>query len=179
MAWSLAVEEWFYLLFAPLLFLVGRLVGRSDRRLDAAFAVIVIVAVAALRFVFAPHDWDLDVRRVTLFRIDSIVWGFLLYLELEKRPAPSLERPPEAVRLGALRALLVASRNGGRNLQSRASRSAAASRRSRPFPIRRRSSAWRASAFSGRRTRRSAAGSSAPSASGSGASPTRPISFTS
>ena len=51
-AWSFAVEEWFYLLFAPLLFLVGRLVGRSDRRLDAAFAVLVIVAVAggAVRF---------------------------------------------------------------------------------------------------------------------------------
>ena len=48
-AWSSAVEEWFYLLFAPLLFLVGRLVRRSDRRLDAAFAVLVIVAVAALQ----------------------------------------------------------------------------------------------------------------------------------
>ena len=95
-AWSLAVEEWFYLLFAPLLFLVGRLVGRSDRRLDAAFAVLVIVAVAAVRFVFAPHDWDLDVRRVTLFRIDSIVWGYLLYLALEKRPAPSLKTEAEA-----------------------------------------------------------------------------------
>ena len=32
-----------------------------------------------------PHDWDLDVRRVTLFRINSIVWGFLLYLALERR----------------------------------------------------------------------------------------------
>ena len=106
-AWSLAVEEWFYLLFAPLLFLVGRLVGRSDRRLDAAFAVIVIVAVAALRFIFAPHDWDLDVRRVTLFRIDSIVWGYLLYLMLEKRPAPSLDTPAGSRRLVAL-AVLVA-----------------------------------------------------------------------
>src|ERR1700686_2668176 len=67
-AWSLAVEEWFYLLFAPLLFLVGRLVGRSDRRLDAAFAILVILAVAAVRLLFAPHDWDLEVRRVTVFR---------------------------------------------------------------------------------------------------------------
>ena len=33
-AWSLAVEEWFYLLFAPALFLVARLLGRSDRRLE-------------------------------------------------------------------------------------------------------------------------------------------------
>jgi peptidoglycan/LPS O-acetylase OafA/YrhL/lysophospholipase L1-like esterase len=101
-AWSLAVEEWFYLLFAPLLFLVGRLVGRSDRRLDAAFAVLAIVAVAAVRFFFAPHDWDLDVRRVTLFRIDSIVWGYLLYLALEKRPALSLKTEAGSRRLAGL-----------------------------------------------------------------------------
>jgi len=107
-AWSLAVEEWFYLLFAPLLFLVGRLVGRSDRRLDAAFAIIVMVAVAALRLFFAPHDWDLDVRRVTLFRIDSIVWGYLLYLMLEKHPAPSLKTQAGSRRLGALVALVAA-----------------------------------------------------------------------
>src|SRR5271165_3573332 len=104
-AWSLAVEEWFYLLFAPLLFLVGRLVGRSDRRLDLAFAAFAIVAVAAVRFFFAPHDWDLDVRRVTLFRIDSIVWGYLLYLMLEKRHPPSLTTDAGTRRLGALAAL--------------------------------------------------------------------------
>ncbi len=89
-AWSLAVEEWFYLLFAPLLFLVGRAIGRSDRRLDVAFALLVVAAVATLRAAFAPHDWDLDVRRVTLYRIDSIVWGYLLYLALERRREPSL-----------------------------------------------------------------------------------------
>jgi peptidoglycan/LPS O-acetylase OafA/YrhL/lysophospholipase L1-like esterase len=107
-AWSLAVEEWFYLLFAPLLFFVGRLVGRSDRRLDAAFAVLVVVAVAALGFVLAPHEWDLDVRRVTLFRIDSIVWGYLLYLALEKRPAPSLKTQAGIQRFAALAVALIA-----------------------------------------------------------------------
>ena len=30
-AWSLAVEEWFYLLFAPALFLAARLLGRGDQ----------------------------------------------------------------------------------------------------------------------------------------------------
>src|SRR5271166_635266 len=107
-AWSLAVEEWFYLLFAPILFLVARLIGRSDRRLDLAFAAFVIVAIAAVRFFFAPHDWDFDVRRVTLFRIDSIVWGYLLYLMLEKHPAPSLKTQAGSRRLGALVALVAA-----------------------------------------------------------------------
>ena len=90
-AWSLAVEEWFYLLFAPLLFLVGRVLGRGDRRLEVAFAALFILAVAALRPFAPPHDWDLDVRRATVFRVDSIVWGYLLYLALEKRPLLALK----------------------------------------------------------------------------------------
>jgi peptidoglycan/LPS O-acetylase OafA/YrhL len=105
-AWSLAVEEWFYVLFAPALFLVARLLGRRDRRLEATFAVLVILVVAALRFSIAPHDWDLNVRRVTLFRIDSIVWGFLLYLALERRPPIGLDAASRRFRLGALLALL-------------------------------------------------------------------------
>ena len=110
-AWSLAVEEWFYALFAPALFVVAILLRRRDRRLEAAFAVLVIVVVSALRFALAPHDWDLNVRRVTLFRIDSIVWGFLLYLALERFPPLVLDDASGRKRLGALIALfaLVAS----------------------------------------------------------------------
>jgi peptidoglycan/LPS O-acetylase OafA/YrhL/lysophospholipase L1-like esterase len=105
-AWSLAVEEWFYLLFAPALFLVARLVGRSDRRLELTFAILVIAVVAALRLSISPHDWDLNARRVTLFRIDSIVWGFLLYLALEHRSPLALGDASARWRLGALLALL-------------------------------------------------------------------------
>ena len=90
-AWSLAVEEWFYLLFAPLMFLVGRLLGRSDRRFEVAFAVLFILAVVALRAFAAPADWDRDIRRATVFRVDSIVWGYLLYIALEKRPLLALK----------------------------------------------------------------------------------------
>jgi peptidoglycan/LPS O-acetylase OafA/YrhL/lysophospholipase L1-like esterase len=105
-AWSLAVEEWFYLLFAPALFLVARLLGRGDRRLELTFAILVIVVVAALRLSVSPHNWDLNVRRVTLFRIDSIVWGFLLYLALERRSPIALGAASGRWRLGALLALL-------------------------------------------------------------------------
>jgi peptidoglycan/LPS O-acetylase OafA/YrhL len=108
-AWSLAVEEWFYVLFAPALFLVARLLGRRDRRFDATFAVLVILVVAALRFSTAPHDWDLNVRRVTLFRIDSIVWGFLLYLALERRSPIGLDAASGRWRLTALLGLLAIS----------------------------------------------------------------------
>ena len=108
-AWSLAVEEWFYVLFAPALFLVARLLGRGDRRLEVTFAVLVILVVAALRFSIATHDWDLNVRRVTVFRIDSIVWGFLLYLALERRSPIALDASTGRWRLGALLALLAIS----------------------------------------------------------------------
>ena len=87
-AWSLAVEEWYYVLFAPLLFLVGRALGRADRRLDVAFAIAFVLVVAAARAFHVSPDWDLNVRRAAFFRIDSIVWGFLLYLAMERgRPA--------------------------------------------------------------------------------------------
>ena len=105
-AWSLAIEEWFYVLFAPALFVAARLLGKRDRRFEAAFAVLVILLFAALRLAFAPHDWDLNVRRVTLFRIDSIVWGFLLYLALEGRLPVALGAASGRWRLGALLALL-------------------------------------------------------------------------
>jgi peptidoglycan/LPS O-acetylase OafA/YrhL/lysophospholipase L1-like esterase len=108
-AWSLAVEEWFYLLFAPALFVVAGLLRRRDRRLEAAFAVVVVLVVAALRFSIAPHDWDLNVRRVTLFRVDSIVWGFLLYLALERRPAIALGDSSGRWLLGAFLGLVAVS----------------------------------------------------------------------
>jgi peptidoglycan/LPS O-acetylase OafA/YrhL/lysophospholipase L1-like esterase len=108
-AWSLAVEEWFYVLFAPALFVVAMLLGRRDRRLEAAFAILVIVVVAALRFALQPQDWDLNVRRVTMFRIDSIVWGFLLYLAIEAVRPIALDDAAGKRRLGALVALLALS----------------------------------------------------------------------
>ena len=107
-AWSLAVEEWFYVLFAPLLFLVCRVLGRGDRRLEVAFAALFILAVAAPRAFAAPHDWDLDVRRATVFRVDSIVWGYLLYLALEKRPLLALKTVSAQRTFAMLGAALVA-----------------------------------------------------------------------
>ena len=108
-AWSLAIEEWFYVLFAPALFLVARLRGRGDRRFELGFAILVILVVAALRFSIAPHDWDLNVRRVTLFRIDSIVWGFLLYLVLERCSPICLDASSGRWRLSAFLLLLAIS----------------------------------------------------------------------
>jgi peptidoglycan/LPS O-acetylase OafA/YrhL/lysophospholipase L1-like esterase len=83
-AWSLSVEEWFYVTFAPLLFLLATFSNRRARKLAVAFGVCFILAIIVARS-FADHDnWDAAVRRVTVFRVDSIAWGFLLYLATEQ-----------------------------------------------------------------------------------------------
>ncbi len=107
-AWSLAVEEWFYVLFAPLLFLAARFLGRSDRRVEVAFAILFVVVIAGLRFFAAPSDWDLNVRRVTAFRVNSIVWGFLLFIALPRRALFPQRAAGAILALGAAFALAAA-----------------------------------------------------------------------
>jgi peptidoglycan/LPS O-acetylase OafA/YrhL/lysophospholipase L1-like esterase len=82
-AWSLSVEEWFYIAFALLLGgarLAG--LGRSGFiRLTIAF----MLAAALVRFSFGNMaDWDAAIRRATIFRFDSIGVGFLLYVVMNR-----------------------------------------------------------------------------------------------
>ena len=84
---------------------LGDAIGGSGRRSGLRS----LEFVAALRFSLHPHDWDLNVRRVTLFRIDLIVWGFLLYLALEAVRPLALDDATGRRRLGALVALLALS----------------------------------------------------------------------
>jgi peptidoglycan/LPS O-acetylase OafA/YrhL len=76
-SWSLAIEEVFYFL-APLLAIACLPLARSPRR------VIVLLAVAALAVVAwraqwalsrVPLDWDADVRKVAMIRLDCLVYG--------------------------------------------------------------------------------------------------------
>ena len=106
-AWSLSVEEWFYVTFPVLMFVCAK----AFRRVDWQFALIVvvafIVAITALRTVFGDlQTWDAQVRRVTLFRIDSIGYGFLLYLIIQRLEA-SWGRTSAAYVRPVLAALLI------------------------------------------------------------------------
>lgn len=88
-AWSLSVEEWFYLTFPALC--VGAALMAAKRATDErARAVLVVslcgalfvIACAALRL-FAPSaeaDIAGGIRRVVIFRLDTIAVGVLLYL---------------------------------------------------------------------------------------------------
>lgn len=79
-AWSLSVEEWFYVIF-PICLLVARISITPSRRgvVDVALAFIVVVSIG--RMIFGNFDdWGAQVRRVTAFRIDSIAYGVVLHL---------------------------------------------------------------------------------------------------
>jgi peptidoglycan/LPS O-acetylase OafA/YrhL len=83
-AWSLSIEEWFYLLFPVWVIGIERLGAFSGARFLGAATLIYIVLFSALRLAFGhADDWGSHIRRVVLFREDSIAYGFLLYLAIE------------------------------------------------------------------------------------------------
>ena len=90
-AWSLSIEEWFYVSFPLILVVFSRSVRRADVRFCFVAACCFIAAITLIRSIFGNfEDWGFEVRRVVLFRIDSIAYGFLLYLLVGKR-APDRE----------------------------------------------------------------------------------------
>jgi peptidoglycan/LPS O-acetylase OafA/YrhL len=80
-AWSLSVEEWFYVIFPVLILCCSRIFRRSDVKFAAVVAAAFIAGITIARMLFGDLPaWDAQVRRIVLFRIDSIAYGFLLYL---------------------------------------------------------------------------------------------------
>ncbi|MBI2800953.1 MAG: acyltransferase [Gammaproteobacteria bacterium] len=89
-AWSLAVEEWFYLVIPIPLYLSTRLRNINRHRLILFLIVAVIVLVTAFRLYRAHHfnyttleAWDGAQRKTVLTRLDSLMFGvFGAYLSL-------------------------------------------------------------------------------------------------
>jgi peptidoglycan/LPS O-acetylase OafA/YrhL len=78
-AWSLSVEEWFYLTF-PLLLLLIRLIVKSKQSAVAIVGLIFLVAPLLGRLILAivsDIPWDGGFRKMTLIRLDSIGMGVL------------------------------------------------------------------------------------------------------
>jgi peptidoglycan/LPS O-acetylase OafA/YrhL len=79
-AWSLAVEEWFYLLVPLGLFLLLRIKGNKKNAILLWICFVLVTAtVFRLYKVYNHHytDWDKDIRKQVLTRLDSIMYGFL------------------------------------------------------------------------------------------------------
>jgi peptidoglycan/LPS O-acetylase OafA/YrhL len=93
-AWSLSVEEWFYVAFPSLLLVAGLVFRRRGSGFAAWFGVAFCLAIAVVRLVWgeAGGDWGAAVRRVVVFRLDSIGYGFLMALAVDRLGAERLHR---------------------------------------------------------------------------------------
>src|SRR5262249_24867510 len=78
-AWSLAVEEVFYLLLPITFFAAWAAVRKSMPALMIALATL-LVSSMALRYRVAITDvpWDAYIRKIAAYRLDSLMWGVLL-----------------------------------------------------------------------------------------------------
>lgn len=79
-SWSLSVEEWFYVIFPVLLFLLISF-GRDSRRAILWIIIAMIVVPCIIRYFFSDvhlkGTWMVT-RMVVIMRLDSIAFGVLL-----------------------------------------------------------------------------------------------------
>lgn len=78
-AWSLAVEEVFYIVF-PLSLLIAKKV--TEHRMSAFLGACAFLLLASLmvRFIWVMHanpPWDEGVRKIVVFRLDALMFGVL------------------------------------------------------------------------------------------------------
>lgn len=79
-AWSLAVEEIFYLFFPALFLLLANLFRLTADRAILLAAVLVLLGSLAARGWVAPDvsSWDEEIRKVAYLRFDTLMFGVLL-----------------------------------------------------------------------------------------------------
>lgn len=82
-AWSLSIEEWFYLSMPFLLFALCRIFSSTRKSLSKCFvvaALFFLVASTGLRCYHAIADnptWDEGVRKIVIYRMDSLMFGVI------------------------------------------------------------------------------------------------------
>lgn len=92
-AWSLAVEEWFYLAIPLLIWLTFKFLKLSARKTLFTVAIIVLAASAIIRIwrfadgsIVDVHSWDLLLRKQVVTRLDSIMFGIVAaYIKFYKQ----------------------------------------------------------------------------------------------
>lgn len=81
-SWSLAVEEWFYIIFPLVLFilaLIARQIKMSKKYVVYMTILLLLVIPLCIRFYLnqEPLNWDLFCRKLVLTRLDTIGFGVL------------------------------------------------------------------------------------------------------
>ena len=85
-AWSLSVEEWFYIIL-PLLIFINQYSKHKVLKLNVLSICIVIILVLNLLRLFYNSEninWGEDVRRSVLLRIDSLCFGVVAFIIKDK-----------------------------------------------------------------------------------------------
>jgi len=111
-SWSLMVEEWFYLLFASLLFALAG-VMRASRALGIACALFIVLPLLARWLADDPLvvDWDAQIRKVVLLHLDAIAYGVAMawLMRSRRRACDALALPMLALGLALVAASLLSS----------------------------------------------------------------------
>jgi len=81
-AWSLCIEEWFYISFPIIYMLLSKAVLKNSKKSLIATILIFLIVPLVLRLsyytkVFDANYVDAHFRKVTLFRFDSIMYGVI------------------------------------------------------------------------------------------------------
>ncbi|HRY36881.1 MAG TPA: acyltransferase [Candidatus Magasanikbacteria bacterium] len=80
-AWSLCVEEWFYLLFPVLCFVIFKLV--KDKKTAVLYSALVfligplLMRWASFSLGIGAEDWDANYRKVVVYRLDGLMYGVI------------------------------------------------------------------------------------------------------
>lgn len=76
-SWSLCIEEWFYFLF-PLLLLLFQLL-KANGKASVLLSVSLLVATSlTIRYIMVDHSPNIQLRGITLARLDAIAFGVLI-----------------------------------------------------------------------------------------------------
>jgi len=85
-SWSLAVEEWFYLLIPLMLFLAHTVLKKIEIKKQHIFLVVILfflISPLVYRYFILVNEnldrfwWDTKTRKIVTFRLDTIVYGVL------------------------------------------------------------------------------------------------------
>ena len=84
-AWSLSVEEWFYIIIPLCLFTLISVAERTPNKLQTVCITIIVIGIF-IKFMFmpSPEVWGEEIRRSVLFRIDSLCYGVLAFMWRKK-----------------------------------------------------------------------------------------------
>lgn len=90
-AWSLAVEEWFYLTVPVVLYIAARLFAKAKKEKILWYVCMsYLVFFTLLRCINSANplygaDYDTTIRKIVMFRLDAIMYGVIMALMLKYR----------------------------------------------------------------------------------------------